>query len=95
MSLSPDEVRNVARLARLHVGDQDLPRYARNLSDILQMVERLNAADTREVEPMAHSQDLSQRLRPDQVSESDQRERFQAIAPQTQDGLYLVPKVIE
>ncbi len=95
MSLSPDEVRNVAKLARLHLREEEVPRYARNLSDILQLVEQLNSADTSQVEPMAHSQDLSQRLRPDRVTETDQRAQFQAIAPQVQDGLYLVPKVIE
>ncbi len=95
MSLSPEQVNNVAKLARLSLREEELPRYAQNLSDILAMVEQLNAVDTQRIEPMAHSQDLNQRLRPDAVTEADQRKGFQAIAPQTQDGLYLVPKVIE
>ncbi|MGH8528445.1 MAG: Asp-tRNA(Asn)/Glu-tRNA(Gln) amidotransferase subunit GatC [Nevskiales bacterium] len=95
MSLSPEQVKSVAKLARLSLREEELPRYAQNLSDILAMIEQLNAVDTQRIEPMAHSQDMSQRLRPDAVTETDQCEDFQAIAPQTQDGLYLVPKVIE
>ena len=72
-----------------------IPGYARNLSDILALVEQLNAVDTAGVEPMAHPLDATQRLRPDEVTETDEREAFQAIAPQTEAGLYLVPKVIE
>lgn len=95
MSLSPDQVRAVARLARLALSEADLPAYARNLSDILGMVEQLNAVDTTGVTPLAHPLDVAQRLRPDEVTEADQRTEFQSIAPQVQDGLYIVPKVIE
>jgi aspartyl-tRNA(Asn)/glutamyl-tRNA(Gln) amidotransferase subunit C len=95
MSLQPDQVRAVAHLARLALRDEDLPLYVRNLSDILDMVARLNAADTQGVTPLAHPLDVVQRLRPDAVTESDQRERFQAQAPQVEGGLYIVPKVIE
>ncbi len=95
MSLSPEQVQAVARLARLHLRAEDLPRYTQNLSDILAMVEQLKAVDTSRVTPMAHSQDMTQRLRPDAVTETDQRAGFQAIAPQVENGLYLVPKVIE
>jgi aspartyl-tRNA(Asn)/glutamyl-tRNA(Gln) amidotransferase subunit C len=95
MSLGPAEVTKIAHLARLAIGAEDIPAYARNLSSILALVEQMNAVDTSGVEPMAHPLDMAQRLRADGVSESDQRECFQAIAPQTEAGLYLVPKVIE
>jgi aspartyl-tRNA(Asn)/glutamyl-tRNA(Gln) amidotransferase subunit C len=95
MSLQPDQVRTVARLARLALSDQELPAYARNLSDILDMVAQLNATDTTGVAPLAHPMDVVQRLRPDTVTEADLRERFQSVAPQVESGLYIVPKVIE
>ena len=95
MSLKPDQVRTVARLARLALRDEDVERYARNLSDILDMVAQLNAVDTAGVTPLAHPQDVNQRLRADAVSEQDQRARFQAHAPKVEHGLYIVPKVIE
>jgi len=95
MSLKPDQVRSVARLARLALRDDDVPAYARNLSDILDVVARLGAVDTTGVLPLAHPLDISQPLRPDAVTETDQRERFQANAPQVEAGLYIVPKVIE
>ncbi|MGH8452963.1 MAG: Asp-tRNA(Asn)/Glu-tRNA(Gln) amidotransferase subunit GatC [Nevskiales bacterium] len=95
MSLQPDQVRAVARLARLALREEDLPTYARNLSDILDMVARLNAVDTAGVTPLAHPMDVVQRLRPDAVTEANQRERFQSVAPQVESGLYIVPRVIE
>ena len=95
MSLDAKEVEKIAHLARLAISAADVPEYARNLSRILDLVEQMNAVDTDNVTPMAHPLELSQRLRPDQVTESDQREHFQTIAPRVEDGLYLVPKVIE
>ena len=95
MLLGPAEVKKIAHLARLAIGEADVPIYARNLSAILELVEQMNAVDTSDVEPMAHPLDMVQRLRADGVTEADQRERFQAIAPQTEAGLYLVPQVIE
>jgi aspartyl-tRNA(Asn)/glutamyl-tRNA(Gln) amidotransferase subunit C len=95
MSLGPAEVAKIAHLARLAIRDQDVPAYARNLSAILELVEQMNATDTAGVAPMAHPLDMAQRLRPDTVTEFDQREHFQAIAPRVEAGLYLVPKVIE
>lgn len=95
MSLDTDAVRKIAHLARLGVDSGEYQSYARNLSDILSFVEQLNAVDTRGVEPMAHPVEASQRLRVDEVTEADQRERFQKIAPRVEAGLYLVPKVIE
>jgi len=93
--LGTAEVAKIAHLARLALREQDAPAYARNLSAILELVEQMNAVDTAGVTPMAHPLDMVQRLRPDTASETNQRERFQAIAPLTEAGLYLVPKVIE
>jgi len=95
MSLSPEQVRQVAHLARLQLNPSLTEAYATQLSNILDLVGQLSAAKTEGVGPMAHPLDMTQRLRPDAVTQSDQREAFQAIAPAVQDGLYLVPKVIE
>jgi aspartyl-tRNA(Asn)/glutamyl-tRNA(Gln) amidotransferase subunit C len=95
MSLSQDDVRKIAHLARLAVSDADVDAYARNLTSILDFVEQMDAVDTDHVAPMAHPQDTPQRLREDAVAEADQRDRFQSIAPAVDAGLYLVPKVIE
>lgn len=95
MSISNDEVTAMARLARLAIEPADIPGYAEQLSGILAFVARMDEVDTRDVEPLAHPLDLSARLRPDQVTESDQRDLFQSIAPEVERGLYLVPKVIE
>ncbi len=95
MSLDTDTVHKIAHLARLGVDDGEFETYARNLSDILSFVEQLNSVDTEGVKPMAHPLDASQRLRPDEVSEVDQRDAFQEVAPSVDSGLYLVPKVIE
>ena len=95
MPLERADIENIAHLARLELDEADVASYARHLSDILAFVEQLDAADTADTTPMAHPRDAVQRLRPDEVSESDRREHFQAIAPAVEDGLYLVPKVIE
>jgi len=95
MALDAADVEKIAHLARLGIDRADIPEYARNLSDILAFVEQLNAVDTAGVEPLAHPLEATQRLRPDQVSETDERDNFQSVAPQTESGLYLVPKVIE
>jgi aspartyl-tRNA(Asn)/glutamyl-tRNA(Gln) amidotransferase subunit C len=95
MSLSPDQIRQVAQLARLQLQPEQEEHTARQLSSILAMVGQLSAAATDAVEPMAHPLDMQQRLRPDAVTEQNQREAFQAIAPAVDRGLYLVPKVIE
>jgi aspartyl-tRNA(Asn)/glutamyl-tRNA(Gln) amidotransferase subunit C len=95
MSLDADQVRKIAHLARLAVDESAIAEYARNLSRILELAEQMNAVDTAGIEPLAHPLDASQRLRSDEVTEADQREQFQAIAPQVEAGLYLVPKVIE
>jgi aspartyl-tRNA(Asn)/glutamyl-tRNA(Gln) amidotransferase subunit C len=96
MNLTRKDVENIAHLARLAISEQELETYVTNLSKIVTFVAQLNAADTSKVEPMAHPlSGQTQRLRPDVVTERDQRERFQKNAPQVEAGLYLVPKVIE
>ena len=95
MSLERTDVEKIAHLARLAVSEQELDSVAGDLSNILELVEQMNAVDTTGVEPMAHPLHMVQRLRADEVSESDQRDHFQSIAPQTEEGLYLVPRVIE
>lgn len=95
MSLGPEEVKKIAHLARLAVSEQDVAEYARNLSNILGMVDQMSAVDTQGIEPMAHPMDAAQRLREDAVTEQNQREKYQSIAPSVEAGLYLVPKVIE
>lgn len=95
MSLNSEQIKQVAHLARLQLKPEQVEPYARQLSNIFEMVEQLTQAQTDHVGPMAHPLELTQRLRPDAVTEPDQREAFQAHAPAVQDGLYLVPKVIE
>ena len=95
MALEASQVEKIAHLARLGINAEDIPAYARNLSDILAFVEQLEEVDTTSVVPLAHPLDAVQRLRADEVTETDQREVVQSHAPQTEAGLYLVPKVIE
>ena len=95
MSLEKQDVEAIAHLARLAIDDADVPHYATDLSNILEFVEQLSEVDTDGVAPMAHPLDAIQRLRPDAVTETDQRDHFQAHAPLVENGLYLVPKVIE
>jgi aspartyl-tRNA(Asn)/glutamyl-tRNA(Gln) amidotransferase subunit C len=93
--LSRDQVLRIARLARIEVADSEAAALERELNGILELVERMAAVDTAGVEPMSHPEDAAQRLREDRVTEHDRREAYQAAAPQVEDGLYLVPKVIE
>lgn len=95
MSMQKAEIEKIAHLARLSLSDADIPAYAANLSNILHLVEQMNGVDTHGVAPMAHPLEAAQRLRPDEVSETDRRDLFQKIAPAVDHGLYLVPKVIE
>ena len=95
MSLSPDDVRRIARLARIALQGAESAAVAERLNGVLKMVEQIRRVDTSGVEPMAHAQDVVQPLREDSVTETDQRERYQAIAPAVDEGLYLVPKVVE
>ena len=96
MSLTPDDVQAIARLARLAIAESDIPVYARNLSSILEFVAQLDKADTSKVQPMAHPLvGLTQPLREDVVNDGAERDRYQENAPQVEAGLYLVPKVVE
>ena len=95
MSIDVDEVKKIAKLASLSIDDADAQSYATNLSDILDLVAQMNEIDTSGVTPMSHPFDAVQRLREDEVTDLNRRDDFMAIAPKTEDGLYLVPKVIE
>lgn len=95
MSLDKKTVQEIAVLSRLSVSDPESEELARDLSNILDMVEQMNSVDTSGIEPMAHPMDLAARLRDDVVTESDDRQSYQAIAPEVESGHYLVPKVIE
>ena len=93
MALERCDVEKIAHLARLGLNDGELPRITDALNSIL--VDQMQAVATAGIEPLAHPLEASQRLRPDQVTEHNQRDAYQAVAPQTENGLYLVPKVIE
>ena len=95
MSLDVDDIKAIAKLARLKIDEADVPSYATNLSNILDLVEHMNAVDTEGVVPMSHPLDVAQRLRDDIVTETDRRDELQKNAPAVEDGLFLVPKVIE
>jgi len=93
--LSLEQITHIAHLARLELGPDGAAAMQQELNAILALVDQMAAVDTEGVAPMSHPQQAMQRLREDRVTESDQRSRFQPIAPQVEDGLYLVPKVIE
>ena len=95
MSLTEDDVKRMAHLARIEIQQADVAPMLVQLSNIMGLVEQMQAVDTQGVTPMAHAQDLSLRLREDRVTETDQHELFQSVAPEVEAGLYLVPKVIE
>jgi len=95
VSLSKDQVQHIAMLARLRIADDEIDDVAAKLSKIVDFVDQLQAAPTDDVTPMAHPLDQAQRLRPDAVTETDQRDAIQANAVAVKDGLYLVPKVID
>jgi aspartyl-tRNA(Asn)/glutamyl-tRNA(Gln) amidotransferase subunit C len=95
MSLTLDQVQRVADLARIEISDQEALATQNQLNEIFVLIEQMQAIDTQGVEPMAHAQELSQRLRPDVVTETNRREAYQAISPEVEAGLFLVPKVIE
>ncbi|ASJ72217.1 Asp-tRNA(Asn)/Glu-tRNA(Gln) amidotransferase subunit GatC [Granulosicoccus antarcticus] len=95
MSLTTDDIKQIAHLARLGIDEEALTPLAADLSTMLELVEQLQAVDTDGVEPMAHPANATLLLRDDVVTETDQREQLQAPAPATQDGYFLVPRVIE
>lgn len=95
MALERSDVEKIAHLARLGLNEADIPRTTETLNNILGLVDAMQAVDTDGIEPLAHPLEATQRLRADQVTEQNQRDAYQAIAPAVEDGLYLVPKVIE
>ena len=95
MAIDKSQVKAVAHLARLTINESDVEATTGTISQILELVDKMQAIDTSDVEPMAHPMDATQRLRADQVTESNQREQLQSCAPATEEGLFLVPRVIE
>ncbi len=95
MKIGEKEVRAVAQLAQIRLDQTDIAEYAESMQNVLDLAEQMQAIDTEGVEPLAHPMEAVQRLRADEVTETDQHELFQDIAPQTEDGLYLVPRVVE
>jgi aspartyl-tRNA(Asn)/glutamyl-tRNA(Gln) amidotransferase subunit C len=99
MSLTPDDVRRLARLARIAIEPAEEAAVLERLNRVLGLIEEMRAVDTRGIEPMSHAGDphlpQGQRLRPDEVRETDRRSPYQSVAPAVEAGLYLVPKVIE
>ena len=95
MSLDKTGISKIAWLARLAIAEEDIADYSRELSGILAMVEQMNSVDTAGCTPLAHPLEIKARLRQDEITETNQRDKFQSIAPSVDQGLYLVPKVIE
>jgi aspartyl-tRNA(Asn)/glutamyl-tRNA(Gln) amidotransferase subunit C len=95
MAIEQDEIEKVAELARIRISEDELGQVTDRITEILQMMDRLQTVDTDNVEPMANPMDATQQLRPDKVTEGNRRDAFQKIAPSVEDGLYLVPKVID
>lgn len=95
MAIDPTTVNKIAHLARLDINPEQARSYADELSGILDLVEQMGAVDTAGVTPMAHPSHAAQRLRPDVVTEADRREAYQSVAPAVEEGLYLVPRVID
>ena len=95
MSLSLEEVKRIAHLARIEISEAEAVQTQGQLNDIFGLIESMRSVDTEGIAPMSHAQDLMLRLREDAVTESDQHRLFQSVAPQVEGGLYLVPKVIE
>ncbi len=95
MSLTADDVKKIAYLARLGIDETDIDNYTNDLSNMLDLMTQMGETNTDDVKPMAHPMDQMQRLRPDVATEGNQREHFQSLAPQVEAGLYLVPKVLD
>ena len=95
MALDHKDVKDIANLARLAISDENIDKYSTELSSILDLVEQMNAVDTNGVQPLAHPTEAVQRLRADVVTESNNREKYMANAPAQEEGLFLVPKVVE
>ncbi len=95
MTLTASDVKKVAHLARLTISDDEIPVHVKNLSNILELIAQMDKTNTKQVIPMAHPLNASQPLRGDEITETNDRDTYQKIAPSTEAGLYLVPQVIE
>ena len=95
MAIEQDEIQKIAELARIRIADDQIGQLTNRIGEILGMVDQLQSVDTSAIEPLANPLDATQRLRADVVTESNRRDEFQAIAPAVENGLYLVPKVID
>lgn len=95
MAISREDIEKIGVLARIRLEEEQIASLEQDLGNILDLADQLKTADTASVEPLAHPLDAAQRLRADDITEQDQRAAFQHIAPATQDGFYLVPRVIE
>ena len=95
MAFDKSEVEKIAHLARLHISDSEADEVTARIGDILRLIDQMQSVNTDAVEPLAHPLDVVQRLREDEITEEDQREELQTLAPNSLDGLYLVPKVLE
>ena len=95
MALDKTEIEKIAHLARLHIGESETEKVATRITDILVLIDQMQSVDTDAIEPLAHPLDLVQRLRADKITEENQRDKLQQLAPASEDGLYLVPKVLD
>ena len=95
MALDKTEIEKIAHLARLHINESETAEVTTRITDILALIDQMQSVDTEGVEPLAHPLDLEQRLRADEITEENQRDRLQKLAPASEDGLYLVPKVLK
>lgn len=95
MSITHDEIKKIAHLARIKITEEETDATIKKLSGILNLIEDMKKVDTTNISPMSHGQSVTQRLREDIVTETNQREKLQKIAPEVNDGLYIVPQVIE
>jgi aspartyl-tRNA(Asn)/glutamyl-tRNA(Gln) amidotransferase subunit C len=95
MAISQDDVKKIAHLARLHLDESNIPSYTKNLDNILNLVDTMDAVDTQDIAPMSHPFDMVARVREDTVTEPNLCDALMAIAPESEMGLYLVPQVIE
>lgn len=95
MALERTEVEKIAHLARLGLTESEVPQTTDSLNNILQLIDAMQAVDTQGIEPLAHPLEATQRLRADVVTETNHRDQYQAVAPAVENGLFLVPKVIE
>lgn len=95
MSIKPDQVKNIAYLARIQVTEEHARKLTQDLSQILSFVDQMQSVDTENVEPLSNPLEIFQPLRPDEVTEKNQRDSLQSVAPATEEGLFLVPRVID